>query len=256
MKKKYFILILFTVYCLCRPSSSILGKIASQFSPGLFTKAAYAASPHLELDPSTGAISTSGTDIEVNIDTDGEAVKSAKAVINYPTDMLEVSSVTAGTFFDDVSHNIYNDEGEVVINANLSIDSMLDSKTGTGTLATITFTAKVSSGTAVVTFDCSSDVSTDSNINDPSDPPLDIITCSANIDGNYSWGASAVSPSPGTTTTTTGGGTTTTTGGGTTTTTGGGAAAGGTTYPDTGVSAPTIALLIGGLLLLLAPIFI
>jgi hypothetical protein len=248
--KKTCLILLFIIY-LFMPAfqPSILGKIAPQFSPGMFTKAALAADAYLELDPSSGAISTSGTDIDVNIDTDGQAIKSAKAVINYPTAMLQVSSITAGDFLDDVSHNIYNDEGEVIINANLSLDSMLESKTGTGTIATITFEAQASSGTAIVTFDCTDEDSTDSNINDPSDPPLDIITCTANVDGNYSWGDQAASPSPAASAIVSaspgvgGNGTTT---------------AGGTTSGDlvSGVTAPTIFLLLAGFALLLAPVFL
>ncbi|MFC1711428.1 cohesin domain-containing protein [Patescibacteria group bacterium] len=154
----------------------------------------YAASPHLELVPSTGTISTAGTDIEVNIDTGGMEAKSAKVVLNYDSAKLEVDSITAGAFFDEVSHNIYNSTGEVVINANLSLGSSLESKTGTGTLATMTVKAKASTGTANLTFDCTDGSSTDSGINDPT--PLDIIDCTANLNGSYTLGTSTGSPAP------------------------------------------------------------
>jgi len=160
----------------------------------------FAASPHLSLSPSSGIISSTGTDIQVNIDTGGQVAKSAKAVIDFDASQLEVSSISAGDFFDEVSHNIYNSEGQVVINANLSLGSSLESKTGTGTLATMTVKAKASSGTAAMTFDCTSGKSTDSGINDPT--PTDIIVCTANVNGSYTLGSgggtttSSPQPSP------------------------------------------------------------
>src|SRR4030042_2797605 len=118
------------------------------------TPLALAASPHLELSPSSGTISTAGTNININIDTGGQEAKSAKAVINFDAVKVEVTEIEAGTFFDEVSHNIYNSTGEVVINANLSLGSSLESKTGTGTLAVMTVKAKTTSGTVNLTFDC------------------------------------------------------------------------------------------------------
>jgi len=203
------------------------------------TPKAFAADPHLELNPHQSTITSGGTPIEVNIDTGGQAAKSAKAVINFESTLLEVTSVQAGDFFDDVSHNIYNSSGQVVINANLSVDSMLESKTGTGTLATMTVKAKAASGTAAMTFDCTEGSSTDSNINDPT--PLDIIVCSANVDGNYNLGGGSATPSaspsvspsvsPGI----------------------GGPTGSPTPMPVTGVAWPTMALLFLGLLLVFTP---
>lgn len=199
--------------------------------------AVWAADPHLELSPSSGAIGSTGTSIDVLIDSGGQAIKSAKAVINYSASQLEVSSIQAGDFFDDVSHNIYNSTGQVIINANLSLSSMLESKTGSGTLATMTMTSKLSSGTGAVTFDCTEGSSTDSNINDPT--PLDIIVCSANVNGSYTLAASASADGTGTSTT-----------GGT-----GGATATTTAVPVTGVNGPTIGLLLAGFVLLFTPLF-
>ncbi len=155
----------------------------------------YAASAHLELSPSSGVISTTGTDIAVKIDTGGQETKSAKAVINFDATKLEVISVQAGTFFDEVSHNIYNSTGQVIINANLSLGSSLESKTGIGTLATMTIKAKISSNTGNLTFSCTEGSSTDSGINDTT--AIDIIDCTANVNGSYNLGFNSTSsPSP------------------------------------------------------------
>jgi hypothetical protein len=156
----------------------------------------YAAIPHLELSPSSGNITTSGTSVAVKIDTGGQEATSARAVINFDATKLEVVSIQAGTFFDDVTHNIYNSTGQVVINASRSPSSSLESKTGIGTLATMIVKAKTSSGTVNMTFDCTSGSSTDSGINDPT--PTDIIDCTANVNGSYNLGVAigGASPSP------------------------------------------------------------
>lgn len=204
-------------------------------------RTAWAADPHFELSPASGIISN-GTSIIVKIDTGGQAAKSAKAVINFDATKLEVSSIQAGNFFDDISHNIYNTTGQVVINANLSLGSMLESKTGSGTLATMMVNAKSISGTATMSFDCTQGNSTDSNINDPT--PLDIIICTSNLDGSYTLGATASSsalPSP------------------SVIAVGGPAsssAAVAAPIPVTGTSLPMVILLSLGIFLILVPVFL
>lgn len=205
-----------------------------------FLASVYAVDPHLELSPSTGLITTDGTSIEVKIVSAGQAVKSAKAVVNFDSALLEVSSIQAGDFFDDVSHNIYNSSGQVVINASLSVDSLLESKTGSGALGTMTVKAKTASGTANMAFDCTVGSSTDSNINDPD--LTDIIVCTSNIDGSYdlTGGVSATpaatpTPSPAV---------------------GGDTATISAEIPVTGTAGPTLFLFLGGLVLLLAPVFL
>lgn len=210
---------------------------------GLIKPSVALAGPHLSLSPVSGIITSEGTAITVQVDTSGQAAKSAKAVINFTSTLLEVTSIQAGTFFDDVSHNIYNSSGQVVINANLSLESMLESKTGSGILATMTVAAKSASGSAAITFDCTTGSSTDSNINDPT--PIDIIVCADNVNGNYTLGGTAtasafpsatpqavVSPDTG---------------------------LGGDEYspapiPVTGTSWPTVALLVVGLVLIFNPV--
>jgi len=201
----------------------------------IITPKAFATSPHLELSPSSGSISTSGTNINVDIDTGGLEAKSAKAVINFDATKLEVTSIQEGTFFDEVSYNIYNTTGQVIINANLSLGSALETKTGTGTLATMTVRAKTASGIANMTFDCTPGSSTDSGINDPT--PTDIIDCASNINGSYSLeagigiGGAASSAS---------------------------ATASPSALPETGITGPTVGLLALalGLILISFPLFL
>jgi len=160
-----------------------------------FIKPVFAINPHLELSPNSGIIDNiTGLDIAVKIDTGGQEVKSAKAVINFDETKLEVISITAGSFFDEVSHNIYNSTGQVVINTNFSLGSSLESKTGTGILATMSVKSKITSGSANMTFDCVSENSTDSGINNTT--PIDIIICDSNVNGSYNLDNDLTSSSP------------------------------------------------------------
>jgi len=222
MKKILFTFIIFTVCCL------------------FFPKSVYAADPHLELSPSSGvAITESGTDIDIVIDTGDQAVKSSKAVVLFEPSLVEVISVTPGTFFDDVSHNIYNPEGQVVVNGNLSLDSMLESKTGTGVLATMTVKAVSCNGPATMIFDCTDGDSTDSNIQDTEG--VDIIVCTSNVGGEYDLCDTDVVPTAPPEPTSAPVPT---------------APPPNPPIPQTGIVEPTIALLFGGLLLLFAPVFL
>lgn len=161
------------------------------FLINIFTSNVIAAEPHLEFSPASGSLSDSGTEIDIVIDTGGEEVKSAKAVINFDSSKLEVSSVADGDFFENLTNNIYNNQ--VIINANLE-GVALESKTGRGTLAILTVKPLASSGEATLVFDCVQGDSTDSGINDPT--PTDIIECSSNINASYSLSGTSSSPSP------------------------------------------------------------
>ncbi len=197
------------------------------------------AGAHLELSPSSGLISGSGTPVNINIDTGGSAAKSAKAVINFDSSLLEVGSITEGDFFDDVSYNIYNSSGQVVVNANLSLDSMLESKTGSGLLATMTVKSLTATGSATMIFDCTDGSSTDSNVNDPT--LVDIIVCTENVDGDYTLSGGGTSPSPSSSPSPV---------------SSGGVGGDGTQppIPVTGVTWPTLMLLLGGLALIFTPL--
>lgn len=194
----------------------------------------YAADPHLELSPSTGTITTSGTDVQVKIDTGAQEAQSAKAVINFDATKLEVASIQADAFFDEVSHNIYNSTGQVIINTNFSSGSSVESKAGTGILATMTVQAKTASGSANMTFDCTSGDNTDSGINDST--ATDIIDCASNVNGSYTLGSGGASPSPAV----------------------GGAGASPSALPAAGTIGPTINLLALaiGLILISIPLFL
>lgn len=86
----------------------------------------------------------------IKIDVAGHDTFGADAVVVYPTDGLDLKSVTTGNFFSDFSYA--QSSGRIEIHSFMS--SQFASKTGSGDLAKITFTVKKDSGTGAVSFVC------------------------------------------------------------------------------------------------------
>ncbi len=155
------------------------------FSPLVF---AQTTNPHLSFSPSTTTVTVGETfDVDVLVDTGGQAVDGVDAIISYDQDLLEAVSVTAGSFLSTTTNSLAT-AGKIKI---YGVAESGSPKTGTGTLATITLRAK-SAGEATLTFDCQSGVTTDSNINKGSE---DIIVCTSNGTGVYTLGSSTSSAS-------------------------------------------------------------
>lgn len=116
------------------------------------TSSPVAAAPRLYLDPgSTTIAKDSEFEIKVEIDVEGNNTFGADAILNYPGSDIEFKSITGGGFFPSVSYA--NDaSGRLEIHA--FFPNPYESKSDSGTLATIKFTAKKESGTGNITFIC------------------------------------------------------------------------------------------------------
>jgi len=147
---------------------------------------AQTVSPHLSLTPATKSeVLGSSFEVSVNVDTGGKSVGSVDAIIEYDQSLLEVVSVSEGSFLPTVTST-------TATLGTIKIYGIADTgapKTGTGILATVTFKGK-STGTALVNFTCQSGSTTDSNINEGS---VDVIECSANGNGSYIISSSSTS---------------------------------------------------------------
>lgn len=143
----------------------------------------------LKLNPSSGEVSE-GSTVEVIVDTEGEAVDSAVAVVTFNTNRVEISNIAGGDFFDSVSIDT-SQSGEVAITGTLSIGN-IEGKTGSGVLATLSLSPKVSSGSVALGFRCSAADIDDSNI--MSTGGSNLLTtdeqCSKNVEGSYTVGGS------------------------------------------------------------------
>lgn len=140
---------------------------------------AQTSSPHLSLTPTVKEVNTGiNFNVTVSVDTGGQQASGVDAVVQYDSSLLEVVSVSEGTFFPTIT-TITTTLGKVEI---YGVADTGSPKTGTGTLATITFKGKAP-GTAAVSFVCQSNSTSDSNINSTSD--TDVIVCTSNVSASY-----------------------------------------------------------------------
>lgn len=155
-------------YAIC--SSVVLG-ILLFFS--VFVSGVSAAS--LSFDKTTVSVNAGDTfQISVNVDAGSDAITSVDAYVLYNSSTLQANSVTAGSFFPTVLNDISS--ARVYI-AGL-VDNPTDSKTGTGTVGTISFTA-LQSGTVTLTFNCGSGTESSQVIKNDVNA-TNVIACSSN----------------------------------------------------------------------------
>jgi hypothetical protein len=115
--------------------------------------------------------------VSINIDTAGKAVKGADVKLTYDETLVEVVSVSNGEFFPKGGYNA----NAGILYLSYGFDQALQTKTGSGTFATLTLKGK-STGTASFAWACSAQPS-DTNIWDSQSN--DIVTCSSLRNGTY-----------------------------------------------------------------------
>lgn len=113
--------------------------------------------------------------IQVMVDAGSDQVVSADAYVIYDSSLLEATTITDGTFFPVVSSNIAS--GKVSIYG--LPDTAVFYKTGSGTLATITFKG-LKNGTGTITYDCRESASDTSKIIKNDGNATNIIVCASN----------------------------------------------------------------------------
>lgn len=202
---------------------------------GVVSAKAVSAAPRIYLDPSSGNYN-SGTEfsVKVKIDTDGRAAMAADALVNFDSTRLEVKQVATGGFFSGFDYNISNSNGRITIYS--FAEQALQTRTGTGDLATVTFKA-IASGTATVSFLCQAGSNSDSAIWDSTGN--DLIDCASNGSGSYVIGSSVGGTSP------------TNTPAPETTTAPDAPTPTPSQLPETGIETPILGLLIGGGIMML-----
>lgn len=135
---------------------------------------AHAAS--LKFNKGTVSVSAGETfTLDAIVDAGGEQITSTDMWILYDPALLEAQAASPSAFFPAVTNNITS--GKVYV-AGLITDPGAY-KTGSGTVATITFKA-LKNGTATISYDCRADVSNSSKIIKNSVDTTNIIVCSSN----------------------------------------------------------------------------
>jgi hypothetical protein len=137
-----------------------------------------AGAQSFSLSPST-ATQPAGEEftVQLKIDTGGKEVTAADVKISFDSNVLQVTKVLEGTFFPEVTHNIY--AGTLYVGGSFLQESQTSS--GSGTLATLTLEGKTV-GVGKLAFVCTTQ-NTDTNILDVT--ATDIVNCSANKEGTY-----------------------------------------------------------------------
>lgn len=160
MKKSVFLLALFFLVFFFTPF--VMGK----------TEAAT-----LKFDNTTYSVAINGAvTVGVIVDAGSDQISSVDAYVLYDSTLLEAQTVTAGTFFPTVTNNIT--AGKIYI-AGLVDDPASSAKSGTGTLATITFKG-LKNSTGTLTFDCQATGSSTSKIVKNDLNATNVISCADN----------------------------------------------------------------------------
>lgn len=162
--------------------STISISLLFLLSPSIGVKA-YAA--FLDFDQSTVLVDTGESfDIQVTIDAGSDQISSNDAYVIYDPTLLEAQSVTPGDYFPTVVNNITS--GRLYV-AGL-VDDPATYKTGSGTVATISFKA-LADGTGTLTYDCQQGVYNSSKIIKNDLNATNIIDCSLNGKSTVTVGA-------------------------------------------------------------------
>ncbi len=145
----------------------------------------------LKFDTTSVSTSVDNTfSVQVIVDATPDEINSIDAYINYDSNLLQAQSVTAGTFFPSIAQNLTT--GRVYVAG--YVDDPATSKSGTGTVATITFKA-LQEGTATLTYSCDTSVNESSKIIKNDIDATNVIVCSSNGSSTVTIGAAGSSSS-------------------------------------------------------------
>ncbi len=125
--------------------------------------------------PSISVAAGDTFDLQVIVDSGGEEINSIDAYIKFDSSIVSAKSVAEGTFFPTVLNDISNQRIYV---AGL-VDDPASSKSGSGTVATLTFSA-LKNGTTTLTYDCDPSVNETSKVVKSDIDATNIIVCSEN----------------------------------------------------------------------------
>jgi len=129
------------------------------------------AAASLQFSPSTKSIAKDASfTINIAINTDNQDVTGSTVIVGFPTADLQVTSVTNGGFFPDMTSNVVDNKIEI----NAFVSTPNESKKGTGNIAIIQFKALKATGTSSVGFVCTGS-STDTQIYNT--VPENILAC-------------------------------------------------------------------------------
>jgi hypothetical protein len=151
---------------------------------------------NFSFSPASGSVDPdSGGQIKVQVDSGGENLESATAVITYDSSEIDITNIEQGSYFTVVNTDI-STSGEVVVTGNVTFGDQIG-VSGQGTLATLTVDPKVNSGSFGLSYRCSASASDDSNIIEIENKTNLLASddqCESNGSGSYTIEASSNDP--------------------------------------------------------------
>lgn len=166
-------------------------KIVTQLAAGLFlfllsvTLAESAQAASLKFSPTSSSPAIGETfQIQVVVDAGTDEVSGTDAYVLYDSSLLEATAVTEGTYFPYVTNTI--ETGKVSLWG--VVTDPATSRTGTGTLATITFKA-LKNGSGTVSYYCDLNANDTSKIVQNDINATNIIVCGSNGTVNVTVGS-------------------------------------------------------------------
>ena len=129
--------------------------------------------------------------LQVLVDTGSDEINSIDAYITYDESMIEAQSVAAGSFFPSIAQNLAT--GKVYVAG--YVDDPATSKTGIGSVATITFKA-IKNGTVTLAYFCDTTVNESSKIIKNDINATNVIVCSSNGTSTVTVGGSSTDGTP------------------------------------------------------------
>ncbi len=116
---------------------------------------------YFTFDPTSSSVDVDGTfQVDVIVNAGSDTIRSTDIYVVFDSNLLEAQSVSDGTFFPTVTNNITS--GRVYIAG--MVDDGASTKTGSGTVATITFKG-LKEGTGSISVDCTNSLIVQSDAN-------------------------------------------------------------------------------------------
>lgn len=147
----------------------------------------------LQFSPASGTFTTgTAMPVQIKVDTLSVDTTSTDAVIKFDSTLLSVDSVSYGSFYPTVLHSQQTDK--------LFVSGMVSNPgsviNGSGVLATVNF-IPLTAGTTIVSFDCTTGQTNDSNVTKNDTNATDILDCSVLVNASYTiQGTSVATPTP------------------------------------------------------------
>lgn len=146
----------------------------------------------LSFDPTSGGFNMNQQfTVKINVNTGGQQTTGADALVTFDPTILSIVSATNGGFYTNFANNPISGVSNQYLISGFETDPT-SIKSGTGTLATVTFKG-IANGTSAVSFNCSAGSKSDSNIIQQGSAN-DIINCGALASASYTIGPANATP--------------------------------------------------------------